>query len=142
MAAAAPEGRVKFIEAGDKICKASNDRLLAQVKKYETHDVAKASGAGSKKTKVAKPEQVEEFLRTVALKEVTEELRLLRFLKPPSADVEVVNKMLTGAEAALAKAAKDPKSAAHDNPFAKVSKEFVAYGFTVCGKKINRVDPK
>lgn len=137
-AAEATSERTPFIAAADKICQAANDRLLAQVKQYETHDVAKARGARSKKTKVAKPEQVAAFLQKTGIREVTEELRQLRFLKPPAADEKLVDAMLTKAEAALAKVKSDPAKVAHDDPFAKVSKEFVAFGFAVCGHRIDR----
>lgn len=139
-AAEATTARTAFIGAGDKICQASNDRLIAQVKSYETHEVAKAKGARSKKTKVAKPEQVAAFLQKIGFQEIAEELRQLRFLKPPASDAKAVDAMLTGAEEALAKAKKDPTKVAHDDPFSKVSKDFVSFGFTVCGKKIDRPD--
>lgn len=130
-----------YLEAADKICLATNTRLIAAVAGYETHEVAKAKGAGSSKTKVAKPEQVAEFLSKVAFKEVTEELRLLRFLKAPATDATKIDSMLTKAEQALAKAKKDPKAVAHNDPFSKVAKEFAAYGFAVCGRKIDRPQP-
>ncbi len=130
--------RAPYIEAADKICKASNDRLIAAAKQFETHEVAKASGAGSKKTKVAKPEQVSEFLTKVAISEVTAELKQLSLLKPPTADVALINAMMKKAQEALATAKKDPKGAAYTDPFGKVAKEFVAYGFAVCGRKIDR----
>ncbi len=130
--------RTPFITAGDKICQAFNEKLIAAAVGYETHEVAKAKGAGSKFTKVAKPEQVAEFLGKTAVKEVADELRQLRFLQPPTEDTNLVAAMLTKAESALALVKKDPSKAAYNDPFSAASKDFVAYGFLVCGHKIAR----
>ena len=130
--------RAPYIEAADKICKASNDRLIAAAKEFETHEVAKAKGAGSKKTKVAKPEQVAAFLAKIGAKEVAAEFKQLGLLKAPSGDAAQIAAMLNKAQAALAAVEKDPKRSAYTDPFGKVAKEFVAYGFTVCGHKIDR----
>jgi hypothetical protein len=130
--------RAPYIASADKICKASNDRLIAAAKAFETHEVAKAKGARSKKTKVAKPEQVAAFLAKIGVKEVTEELKQLSLLKAPSGDADLIAGLLKKAQDALAAVEKDPKGSAYTDPFGKVAKEFVAYGFTVCGHKIER----
>jgi hypothetical protein len=130
--------RTPFITAGDKICQAFNEKLIAAAVAYETHLVAKATGASSRFTKVAKPEQVAEFLAKAGIDGVSDELRQLRFLQPPAEDVAIVDSMLKKAEAALATVKKDPIKAAYNNPFAAASKDFVAYGFLVCGHKIVR----
>ena len=137
-AAVAKADRTPYIEAADKICGAANRRLIAAAKEFETHEVAKAKGASSKKTKVAKPEQVASFLAKIGIREVTDELKQLSLLPAPTGDGDLINGLLKKTQIALAQVEKDPKGSAYTDPFGKVAKEFVAYGFTVCGRKIDR----
>ena len=53
-------------------------------------------------------------------------------------EMPFVNGLLKKTQTALAQVEKDPKGSAYTDPFGKVAKEFVAYGFTVCGRKIDR----
>jgi len=126
--------RQAFIDAADKICGAANARLGRAAATYERHVAVQTSGAGTKNRKVAKPADVAEFVRAVAIKELESQLKQLRLTVAPKGDAKAWSELLGDAEKALARLKARPDRAAFDDPFAQVSKDFRAFGFGACGQ--------
>ena len=136
VAQAATSPRQALIDTGDAICKASNESLLAAAKTYETHTIAKASGASTNKKKVARPADVAEFIEKFAANQLKSTIANLRALPAPVVDRTEYAGLLARTEKALETAVAKPKAAAWIDPFKNVSEAYVTFGFAVCGHKI------
>ncbi len=132
----ATAARAAYLTSADKICAASNDRLVEAAKKYERHLVIIRKGAGNKSRNVAKPAEVAAFVTEVAVRELGSQFDQLDRLVPPPSDKATVGAFLTDGRAILAKVAAKPTEAAYTNPFFKLGKKMKQFGYTACGQAV------
>jgi hypothetical protein len=128
--------RAAYLSAADKICAASNDRLVEAAKKYEKHLVIIRKGASNKSRNVAKPAEVAAFVTKVAVGELGSQFDQLDRLVPPGTDQSTVRAFLKDGRAILAKVSAKPLEAAYTNPFNKLGKKMKQFGFTACGQAV------
>ena len=121
---AAELSKAALITAGDKICKAGNDKLAAEsTKLFSTLGKNEQPTPAMMKTLVGKAAPI---LRS--------EAKDLRKLTPPKADAAKIKTMLDDLDVVIGKISKDPQLlTGTTNPFAKVDATAVAYGFKECG---------
>jgi hypothetical protein len=80
---------------------------------------------------------VKDFIEEVALKELEGTVARLDLLQPPPNDRKTYQQLMTDTKKALQQLKSKPAEAAWTDPFSKVSKRFVAFGFQVCGHPID-----
>ena len=121
---AAELSKPAFIAAGDKICKAGNDKLNAEGEKVF---------ATLKENEQPTPAMMKALVgKAVPL--LRSQVKDLRKLTPPKADASKIKKMLDDLDIVIGKIAKDPLLlTGSSDPFAKVDAAAVAYGFKECG---------
>ena len=121
---AAELSKAALITAGDKICKAGNDKLTAEsAKLFSTLKKNEQPTPAMMKTLVAK-----------AVPILSGEAKDLRKFTPPKADAAKIKQMLSDLDVVIGKISKDPQLlTGSTNPFAKVDAVAVAYGFKECG---------
>ena len=123
-APAAELSKAAFITAGDKICKAGNDKLNAEAKKI----------FGALKANEQPTAAMMKSLVDKAVPILRGEVKDLRVLTPPKADAAKLKKLWEDLDAIIGRITKDPKLLlGNDNPFAKVDAAAAAYGFKECG---------
>ena len=106
--------------AADKVCALGNRRLLSAAKDFELQTEVSRSGAHSKKTKVATPDNVVKFVQQVAVTELTTQLTNLKKIAVPNDDQASMKQLFADADKALAAAKSKPGLVAFDDPFKKV----------------------
>ena len=121
---AADLSKAALITAGDKICKAGNDKLTAEsTKLFSTLKKNEKPTPAMIKTLVGK-----------AVPILRSEAKDLRKLTPPKADAAKIKTMLDDLDVVIGKISKDPQlMTGTTSPFAKVDATAVAYGFKECG---------
>ena len=130
----AKAGEKAFVTQADSICRDSNRRLADAAKEFERHDLLARNYAKSKRLKVAKPNDVAEFVTKFGLKELRSQFDQLALLKPPATQSEAFEKALTEARAVLKQIEAKPTDAALRNPFLGVGKQLKKLGFQECGQ--------
>ncbi len=131
--------QVAFRAKADEACTTGYLRLANSAKNYEKHISVSAKGGRGKKTRVAKPSEVADFLKTDAIPELKAQLATLKALKVPSADKAGMDQVVKLTEAGIASMEKNPTEIAYSDPFAPVYKQFKAMGgFKQCGQSFKR----
>jgi hypothetical protein len=123
-----------FVATGDAICKKSNVRLAKQALEFERHKLITRKTARSVTLRVAKPSDVAEFVKKVAIKELQGQLDELGALTPPKSQEVAFADALREAASGLASMKAKPEDAAFENPFVKSGKMLSAMGFRSCGQ--------
>ena len=144
-----PKNLGEYIAQADKLCAASNIKLLAESKKIETEKARSTRGGRLKKVDIALPDAVTKFTITIAVPELEKLSARLRDIPSPRGEEKTIDTLLSQFDAGIAAVKKDPKSAAFSDPLKESSKAFKAirFGetvkFSACGIHIDRaVDAK
>ena len=143
-----PKNLGEYITEADKLCAASNVKLLAESKKIETENARSTRGGRLKKVTVALPDAVTKFTADVAVPELEKLSSSLRDIPSPRDEEKTVDTLLDQFDAGIAAIKKDPKSAIFSDPLKASSKAFKAirFGentkFSACGVHIDRVEDK
>ena len=142
-----PKDLGAYIGEADKLCAATNVKLLQAATKIETENARSTRQGRLKKVKIAKPKQVASFVAAVALPALTELSGKLRALPSPKGDEKTIASLLDGFDAGISALKKDPGSAVSNDPLKPSAKEFAAirFGdvkFSACGMRISRDQPK
>lgn len=142
-----PKDLGAYIGEADKLCAATNVKLLQAATKIETENARSTRRGRLKKVKIAKPKQVASFVTVVALPALTELSAKLRALPSPKGDEKAIASLLDGFDAGLVALKKDPGSAVSNDPLKPSAKAFAAtrFGdvkFSACGIHISRDQPK
>ncbi len=139
-----PKDLGEYIAEADKLCAASNVKLLAEARKIETEKAISTRGGRLKKVDIALPDAVVKFTAGVAVPELQKLSALLREIPSPRGDEKAIDTLLDQFDAGIAAVKKDPKSAIFSDPLKASSKAFkaVKFGentkFSACGIHINR----
>jgi hypothetical protein len=123
-----------FVATGDAICKKSNVRLAKKALEFERHTLIARKTARSVTLRVAKPSDVAEFVKKVAINELQAQLDELGALTPPKSQEVAFVAALKEATTALALMKAKPEDAAFENFFSKSGKMLSAMGFKSCGQ--------
>ncbi len=143
-----PKDLGEYIAEADKLCAASNVKLLNEAKKIETEKARSTRGGRLKKVDIAMPDAVAAFTSEVAVPELTRLSASLRAIPSPRGDEKTLDTLLDQFDAGIATLKKDPKSAIFRDPLKESSKAFkaVRFGdnvkFTACGIHIDRAEDK
>lgn len=142
-----PQNMGAYIAEADKLCAATNVKLLGAAQKIETEKARSTRSGRLKKVNIAKPEQVSMFVTGVALPALTELSSQLRAIPSARGDEKTVAALMDGFDAGLAALRKDPLASVRSDPLKPSAKEFAAvrFGdikFTACGIHISRDQPK
>ena len=142
-----PKDLGAYIGEADKLCAATNVKLLQAAAKIETENARSTRRGRLKKVKIAKPKQVASFVAESALPALTELSGKLRALPSPKGDEKTIASLLDGFDAGLSALRKNPGSAVSNDPLKLSAKEFAAvrFGdvkFSACGVHIARDQPK
>lgn len=144
-----PKDLGEYIAEADKLCAASNVKLLAESKKIETEKARSTRGGRLKKVDIAMPDAVSAFTAGVAVPELTRLSASLRAIPSSRGDEKTIDALLDQFDAGIAVLKKDPKTAIFKDPLKESSKAFKAirFGennvrFTACGTHIDRAEDK
>lgn len=143
-----PKDLGEYIAEADKLCAASNVKLLAAAKKIETESARSTRGGRLKKVDIALPEGVAKFTAQVAVPQLEKLSASLRDIPSPRGDEKTITTLLDQFDAGIAAVKKDPKSAIFSDPLKASSKAFKAirFGenakFSACGIHIDRDEDK
>lgn len=142
-----PKDLGAYIAEADKLCAATNVKLLKAAQVIETEKARSTRRGRLKKVKIAKPKQVSVFVTDVALPALTELSNQLRAIPSPRGDEKTVESLMNGFDSGLAALKKNPLAAVRSDPLKPSAKEFAAvrFGevkFTACGIHISRDQPK
>ena len=139
-----PKDLGEYIAEADKLCAASNVKLLAESKKIETEKARSTRSGRLKKVDIALPAAVEKFTATIAVPELEKLSASLRDIPSPRGAETTIDTLLSQFDAGIAVIKKDPKSAIFSDPLKASSKAFKAirFGetvkFSACGVHIDR----
>ncbi len=143
-----PKDLGEYIAEADKLCAASNVKLLDESKKIETEKARSTRGGRLKKVDIALPDAVAKYTATIAVPELEKLSASLRDIPSPRGDEKTIDTLLDQFDAGIAAVKKDPKSAIFSDPLKASSKAFkaVRFGenakFSACGIHIDRVEDK
>lgn len=143
-----PKDLGEYIAEADKLCAASNVKLLAEAKKIETEKARSTRGGRLKKVDIAMPDAVTSFTAEVAVPELTRLSASLRAIPSPRGDEKMIDTLLDQFDAGITTLKKDPKAAIFKDPLKDSSKAFkaVRFGdntkFSACGIHIDRAEDK
>ena len=139
-----PKDLGEYIAEADKLCAASNVKLLAESTKIETEKARSTRSGRLKKVDIALPAAVEKFTAKIAVPELEKLSASLRDIPSPRGEEKTINTLLSQFDAGIAVIKKDPKSAIFSDPLKASSKAFKAirFGetvkFSACGVHIDR----
>ena len=143
-----PKNLGEYIAEADKVCAASNVKLLAESKKIETERARSTRGGRLKKVDIALPDAVLRFTVAIAVPELEKLSARLRDIPSPRDEEKTIDTLLDQFDAGIAAVKKDPKSAIFSDPLKASSKAFKAirFGenakFSACGIHIDRDEDK
>jgi hypothetical protein len=123
--------KADFIAQADAICEKTDKTQAKEFQAYEQKN--------AKTLSTLSPEEAEEkLIATVGLPSVLKEAEELEALGVPKGEEKEVEAILTGIEAAVKKAEKEPESVEGDakSPFDEVDKMAGEYGFKACAEVI------
>ena len=139
-----PKDLGEYIAEADKLCAASNVKLLAASKRIETEKALSTRSGRLKKVDVALPGAVEKFTATIAVPELEKLSASLRDIPSPRGAETTIDTLLSQFDAGIAVVKRDPKSAVFSDPLKASSKAFraIRFGetvkFSACGVHIDR----
>lgn len=139
-----PKDLGEYIAEADKLCAASNLKLLAESKKIETQKARSTRRGRLKKVNIAMPAAVEKFTATIAVPELEKLSASLRDIPSPRGEEKTIDTLLSQFDAGIAVVKKNPRSAIFSDPLKESSKAFKAirFGetvkFSACGIHIDR----
>ena len=143
-----PKNLGEYIAEADKLCAASNVKLLAESRKIETESARSTRGGRLKKVDIALPDAVSKFAVAVAVPELEKLSASLRDIPSPRDEEKTIDTLLDQFDAGIAAVKKDPKSAIFSDQLKASSKAFKAmrFGentkFSACGIHIDRDEDK
>ena len=143
-----PKNLGEYIAEADKLCAASNVKLLAESRKIETESARSTRGGRLKKVDIALPYAVSKFALAVAVPELEKLSASLRDIPSPRDEEKTIDTLLDQFDAGIAAVKKDPKSAIFSDQLKASSKAFKAmrFGentkFSACGIHIDRDEDK
>ncbi len=144
-----PKDLGEYIAEADKLCAASNVKLLTEAKKIETEKARSTRRGRLKKVNIAPVDAVEKFTATIAVPELEKLSASLREIPSPRGEEKTITTLLDQFDAGIAVVKRNPRSASFSDPLKDSSKAFKAirFGetvkFSACGIHIDRaVDTK
>jgi hypothetical protein len=120
-----------YVNQVDKICERERTAMAKFIPDFETHDSV-SGGARRKSVKVAKPEDVETYVKSQMGHLETQQIDIRKVKLPTGDPGKQLEAIWKKADAVIVKVKKDPRAAVYEDPFQPVAKELKKLRFSQC----------
>jgi hypothetical protein len=120
-----------YVNEVDKICERERTAMAKFIGDFETHDSV-SGGARRKSVKVAKPEDVETYVKSQMGHLETQQTDIRKVKLPTGEPGKQLEALWKKADAVIVKVKKDPQAAVYEDPFQPVAKELKKLRFSQC----------